>query len=103
MNKVLYPSDINDAILDNLEAQDPYYFRSGSKAVTSPTAVCERLEKLGFETMTGGFGRRRPIQSMRHRVWEVACSGDMFACEISGNTRRIKRRSIVRSTLKTSR
>jgi len=55
---------------------------------TSPTAVAERLESLGYKTMTGRIWNRRPIADIFDFICEVAQSS--FDYRIHGNVRYIR-------------
>jgi hypothetical protein len=83
--KNLTANDIIDTILDILGAREA----NGHPHVkTSPTTVCEELEKRGFNSMRGGFARRKPDRDTFDFVWDVACEN--FSCSIHGNTRCIR-------------
>lgn len=82
--KTLTDEAIIDAILEMLAMHEGQRGRQ----TTSPTEVCERLQKLGYTTLAGRHSyTKKPIPEVFDRVWEVARAN--FNCRLPGNTRYI--------------
>ena len=82
--KQLTVQAVEDAILECLVEVEG---RSWGRKSTSPTAVCEMLEKKGYRTMRGGYCNRRPDMDVFDYVCKVAQKVATY--KLHGNTRSI--------------